>query len=89
MASWPPGPKELTNVIGSRRERNFSMKAEGSPKATHVLIRVGPSLFVPCWLGLSDGEMKASAGTLKFRFLNWLYSDGEPMFVTQLPDDEE
>jgi hypothetical protein len=32
-------------------------------------------------------EYPAESGTLKFRFLNWLYDgEAEPMFEMQLPD---
>jgi hypothetical protein len=43
-------------------------------------------LFHLSWM-FSDGEFYAESGTLKFRFLNWLY-DGEcePMFDCQYPE---
>jgi hypothetical protein len=45
--------------------------------------------FALVYLGLADEEIEATTGTWKYRFLDWLYGNGEPMFVTQLPDEEE
>jgi len=44
--------------------------------------------FFLCVIGLASPEIAATSGTLKFKFLMWLYGDPEPMFMTQWPDEE-
>lgn len=37
-------------------------------------------VFFACWLVGSDGEFIAKEGSLKLKFLNWLYDgDSEPL----------
>jgi len=44
--------------------------------------------FVLVWLGLADAEVVAVAGTIKHRFLTWMYGESDyPLFETQWPDD--
>ena len=45
--------------------------------------------FGLCYIGFASPEVVCESGTLKFRFYNWLYGDGEPLFATQWPDEEE
>lgn len=44
--------------------------------------------YVLFWLPM-DGEFRAETGTLKYRFLDWLYGNGEPEFPVIWPDEEE
>lgn len=45
--------------------------------------------FFLVYLGLANEEIEAMAGTLKYRFLGWLYGSGEPQFNVQWPEDEK
>jgi hypothetical protein len=40
-------------------------------------------VFFGCWLAGSDGEFVATDGSLKFKFLSWLYDYDRP---EPLPD---
>jgi hypothetical protein len=44
-------------------------------------------IILPCLLGLASGEITAEAGTLKCRFLLWLYGD-DPEIVTYVEEDK-
>lgn len=43
--------------------------------------------WIPVWFGF-DGDFRATKGTLWWRFLNWLYVNGEPEFEVIWPDEE-
>jgi hypothetical protein len=45
-------------------------------------------LFYPSMI-FGNGEFVAKSGTLKFRFLEWLYGPGEPEFDVIWPDDDK
>jgi hypothetical protein len=42
--------------------------------------------FVLVECGLAQAEVEAINGTLKYRFLMWLYGNPEPMFDMQWPE---
>lgn len=44
-------------------------------------------LFVP--LGFFGDGIKATPGTWKYRFLDWLYGNGEPEFDVWFPEDNK
>lgn len=39
------------------------------------------------WILPIEGEFKADKGSLKCRFLEWLYGNGEPEFDITWPDE--
>lgn len=45
--------------------------------------------FWLCEIGLVSPEVVAESGTLKYRWLMWLYGNPEPLFATQWPDEKD